>query len=160
MPKNDASTPLNSTASTSPGTVRLTAFQRRMRQRLRRISDKASIAADYCNTDQSGFKASVLYQKLFQLQNDLNTAAYFEQAEPPNFRTSIRQACFHLASCWDALRQAEQRLDTGAIELNDISGMTSDISDPTDAYCISDHTIDQSLGLNTPPQPGETAKEN
>jgi hypothetical protein len=52
----------------------------------------------------------------------------------------MREAAFHLASCWDALREAEDALGAD-IETDQISGMTSDLNDPGDAYGIEESTL-------------------
>ena len=45
----------------------------------------------------------------------------------------LRDAIYHLTSCWDALRQAEG-LVPGEINEEDISGYAGNTTDPADAY--------------------------
>ena len=52
----------------------------------------------------------------------------------------VRTAMYHMASCWDALRQAENILEE-EIETDDISGITCGIDDPAEAFEIPDVDI-------------------
>lgn len=60
------------------------------------------------------------------------------------FCSHVREAIFHLASCWDALRQAESMIE-GDIETKSISEITSNIDDPEDAFAIDDKEIEEAL---------------
>lgn len=65
----------------------------------------------------------------------------------------LRQAVFHLASCWDALRDAEvlveaERGDDVEINEEDISGIASDIGDdPSEAFQLAPETFDAILAV-------------
>lgn len=60
------------------------------------------------------------------------------------FCQHIREAMFHLASCWDALRDAETVGET-EIETDEITGMTSNCGEPEDAYQVSVEDIMEAL---------------
>lgn len=64
--------------------------------------------------------------------------------EKAEFCSHIREAMFHLASCWDALREAEN-LTEDEIETDEISGITSEVSDPSEAYTTLDQNIIEAL---------------
>lgn len=64
--------------------------------------------------------------------------------EKAKFCSHIRTAMFHLASCWDALREAEN-LTEDEIETDEISGITSEVSDPSEAYTTLDQNIIEAL---------------
>lgn len=56
------------------------------------------------------------------------------------FRDRIRDAVFHLASCWDALREAEVLAGVD-IETADIEALAGDCGDAGDAFDLSSETI-------------------
>jgi hypothetical protein len=72
---------------------------------------------------------------------NLNTLSAEDKAD---FCSHIKTAMFHLASCWDALREAEC-LVGGGIETDDISGLTSEVTDPSEAYKTSDSDVLEAL---------------
>lgn len=66
----------------------------------------------------------------------------------------IKQAVYHLAECWDALRDAEEVLqeanssfDSFDIETDDIEVLTAETSDPSDAFKSTDATVLEYLGV-------------
>lgn len=67
--------------------------------------------------------------------------------ERATFAASIREACFHLVSSWDAMREAEGQLDCD-VETEHISGMASNLNVPEDAYEMDDVTIMEALATS------------
>lgn len=68
----------------------------------------------------------------------------------PLIASHLREAIFHLASCWDALREAEQALSTDdaylEIEVDEITGITSDCGHPPcDAFKFTDDELFESI---------------
>jgi hypothetical protein len=58
-----------------------------------------------------------------------------------DIRGNLRSAIFHMAHCWDALRDAEKILDGDGgdfeIEVDQISGVTAEVTTPEDAFGLS-----------------------
>lgn len=60
-------------------------------------------------------------------------------------RTALKNAVFHLASCWDALGELEGILG-GEVETDEISGITSNVgSDPAEAFQLDAEELDEFL---------------
>lgn len=61
---------------------------------------------------------------------------------------ALKDALYHLTAMWDALRTLEVELtpEDGndiEIETDDISGMASSLSEPSDAYKLKDKDLDE-----------------
>ena len=71
------------------------------------------------------------------------TLAKEQRAE---IRTTLKDAIFHLCSCWDSLREAEEVFQEAGLEIEveseDIEFMTIGCCPADDAYHISDEDLD------------------
>lgn len=56
----------------------------------------------------------------------------------------LQEAVYHLASCWDALRAAEDVIGD-EIEVDDINGATSNVSDPGEAYRLEFESLEANI---------------
>ena len=57
------------------------------------------------------------------------------------FDDHIREAIYHLDSCWDALFAAEVLVEPNSIETDDIQGICGEMGPPEDAFSITSDQI-------------------
>ncbi len=62
---------------------------------------------------------------------------------------NIRDACYHLAKCWDSLRAVEQEHLDLTIEVNDIQELTGRLDVPPDTAILTENEIREELQHKT-----------
>ena len=57
--------------------------------------------------------------------------------------TGLRDAVFHIASAWDALREVEVACEAHDVEVetDEVEGLAGDTTDPQDSYSISNEDL-------------------
>lgn len=62
----------------------------------------------------------------------------------PEARENLKRAIFHMVSMWDALREIEIDMNV-TIDEEKISGISSDLGDPTEAFILNHDALDSIL---------------